>query len=435
MIKFIYAYRLSLTLMMFCLSIVALVVNSISVNKLGMLMFILVIFYFTINYKLKFVLNKYNRLLCLFFGSSIVSSLLAMRDSYTALPGYELELMALIIQIIAIYFPIIVFYNNYKQNSDNLRVFKKIFINILRIHASIIAIQFVCYVVMDINIVRLFWENVLIGVDLHDKWNAYVFGDEILIRSSGLNFEPAFASYLMICGYIFDKNMFFRLLYIMAPFFSQSRTGVVTIITLICFECIYGYIKNDGFTKIRYKNFFKNITIFIVFVIAVCTNESLNLQVLSIMERIISLFTTFSDEVSSSLHTEYITKGIVLFFKESNIFNILFGYGPRISGFQLARLMADNNASMVMPFERSYMTWSIECDYVDLLYGCGIVGAFLYYKLILKLFNSKIIAVKEFALSMLLFGWMYNCAFATINVVLLIVLTSSYGRGIWNETT
>lgn len=408
-------------------SIVALVINDISINKLGLIPLLIIAYYYIVNKKI--TINKSNNLdsLIKFMLAIIVSALIGLLYIDNSIKGQSSALLNIIIQILFVYFPLILFVNN-SGNTITIKKFLDFFVIILRIHAIIIFAQFIIYILTDINIIRIFFENILQGIDIQDKWNAFVFGNEKLIRASGLNYEPAFTSYLMICGFIFDKKNSFRYFYMLATILSQSRTGVVTLFAIAAWDYLYFNKKKISMKKIIFFLFCMGmIIIFITY------DSKVMIYANAIFLRIIDALLGDSNEVSANIHTGYILYGVKLFVNNSSIMQLIFGYGPRISGLFFAKHVYEDNINMLMPYNRLFMPWSIECDYIDLLYGSGILGLTFYIILLIKLYKENSILLKEYSLAMLIYGFMYNCSLTTINVLVLILLTTKDMKVIWEK--
>lgn len=413
--------KITIFIMIFTASLVSVQLGGISLNKIGMIPFFLFLILSEKEKKEKIVINKNTIILFMLFVFSICSSVFSILNPITENKAIFSAQLNFIIQNLVFYIPILLMVSNSNNRNIITTTFFEELVKVIRIHAIFIIVQFIIYTSFHINISSLLFDDLLGGIT-GNNWTSHIYGNHILIRASGLNYDPAFASYLMICGIVFDNNKFSKYIYLLCTLLSQSRTGLLAAIILLLLKFLLG----DKKIKINIKKLICSIVLILVCIIVI-NNNFIQMYIGEIFDRIIDIFlNNDSKNISTLRHTSYPWLAIQSFFSSSgNILNKLFGVGPRMSGLALMEYTNEYGISFEYNTNMENNLWSIECDFADILLGCGIFGLIIYYIQLLSFLLKKDNKIKVFAIILAIMGFMYNFAFTTINMLVFIFLVNS----------
>ncbi len=409
--------KISIFIMIFTSSLVSVQLGDISLNKIGIIPFYLVVMFKEINNKKK-TINKKTNIYILFLICTIFSSILAILFPIRNVEGMISAQINYIIQVVIIYIPIIYWISTSNIRDEYTKNFFNILVKIIRFHAIFIILQFFIYNLFNINISSLIFDGLFHGIT-GNNWTSHVYGTDIVIRASGLNFDPAFASYLMICGFIFDNKKIYKVLYMICTILAQSRTGFICILLILIISLFQK--KKNKINKKTILQIFYVIIIVLIILFIILKNEYLIKQFNSIFERISDIFSDIqTQDISSARHSSY----PVLALKYLSDFNFLkyyiFGVGPRAGGLALIEYSTRHYVDFELVSTMYTKIWAIECDFAEILLGCGILGFILYYLQILKFILNKNNKIKYFGFAILSISFMYDFCFTTINVLMFI---------------
>ncbi len=403
--------------MLIMMSMISVQFGTISINKIGIIPFYIYLLLHECKDIHTLVINKKSLIYILFLISTTISAFLAIIIPIKDTSEFMHAQINYIIQVIFIYLPIFIILMSSNNKKEYLNVFFEALVKVIRFHAIFIIIQFIIYTIFKVNISSLFFDQLLKGIT-GKTWTSHVYGTYIVLRASGLNYDPAFASYLLICGIIFDKNKNYKYLYLLCAMLAQSRTGFVCAIIVLLFTFM---LKFNFREKIKFKYVFNSLLIILILIILL-KNEQIRVIIFSLSERLRDIFMPSSvQDISTLRHSSYPVLSLNVWQKFDNIFYVLFGIGPRASGLALLKY-AMNTANFTFSQNMLTSVWSIECDIADILLSCGIIGLVLYYIQILKFLFNHNTNVKTFGLAILVMGFMYNFSLLTINVILVIFI-------------
>lgn len=199
------------------------------------------------------------------------------------------------------------------------------------------------------------------------SWNSVTAAGTL--RIAGIGWEPAYFALAMVAGYLLCKNPILKMLFILVTVISTSRTGYI-----ILFIAIIGEIflfRKKRFTLKFCKSMIVVTVLCLFLMILVINNNKLSTTFLSSLNSLIN----WSKTTSGGTHFNYI-KYIPNIFSKNNVLTNLFGYGSASSGYPYSKYYADE-------FINSG-TWSTESDFINTLWGCGILGLVGYYGLLLQ---------------------------------------------------
>lgn len=407
--------KVSLFILIFTSSLVSLQINGISVNRIGLLPFWCAVFlkeYSNFNIS-KVEIAKNLKYYFYFLILSLFSSIFAIVSPISSANGFISAQINYLLFVLVIYLPIILLLSNSKDRRYYSDLFKKYFLIIVKLHAYIIIAQFFIYAITGINISSLLFDTIL-HVDTGVMWTTHIYGTSIVQRASGLNYDPAFSSYLMIVGFILTKNKKDKFLFLLSVIFSQSRTGILALIVGIVLEYVFNFKM-----KVSKKQFVKGCCMFLGMIVAciVLVNISfVQTQLDSLLERLIDI--SGKSTISSQRHTQYPLLSLDCWAHFNNAIHWLLGAGPRASG-TVASNISGVKSTIPLSAQR---VWAIECDFAELLLGYGIIGLFLYYANLIRMMLSKKEQIKIFAILMILIGFFYDYSSLSINMITLIFL-------------
>lgn len=226
----------------------------------------------------------------------------------------------------------------------------------------------------------------------------YQFGQ---LKVSGLCWNAGNLAPLITFGYIYTKNSYLKVAFLLLGFLSRSRTLMLGLIVGAIIEVVV----TEKFKTIMSK---KKLAFFIVVIIVISIDLATNMN--TILEKameiieLLNIKSRVKIEGSANTHLYYLTSISAITMKNDLISN-LFGYGPGCSGYALSALMN---------FYATSDKWSIECDYVNQLWSYGYIGFVVYYYWYLKNYVKTIRLDKKYVALFTAFlfeGLLYNITF------------------------
>ncbi|WP_160285364.1 O-antigen ligase family protein [Clostridium tyrobutyricum] len=193
----------------------------------------------------------------------------------------------------------------------------------------------------------------------------------------------------MALGFFIEKNILKRIFYIVMILISLSRTGIVALIL-----CLIYIIFENRKKFFNIKSFAKIFILIFIFIMGLNTIKPLKYK----SQIFISRFNFTNQNImndGTGRHIYYYPMALEVIFEKSNLIQILFGYGPRVSGIAFSN---DRDISAKLLVDNSSDTpWSVESDIVALLVGHGVIGLFIYLFMICRnIYICKINGDKEF---------------------------------------
>lgn len=398
-------------------------IAGISINKIALVPLIIAIIFGGLvqikDYNLS--LNKLQIILILIYSFSIVSCFFNYMKNYNYKDYYS-RLSFWVLQILIFYLPIIFFAKRaYKNN------FKNIFMNCLcivcRIQSVWAIFQFFFYYIIgkDINFVLF---NEILGGFIKGSESAYLYDrSELALRVTGFNYDPAFLGILLVLGFCIDKKIY-KYIYFIVACLAMSRTAIISIIVVFLYDRV---VHPHKVTKSSKK--LLGIAGVLLGILALWIfyrkNPYFSYQIDYVISRMQNIFNGATRDQGTSRHILYIPYAIYSWIFEANIIEKLIGIGSRVSGlaFSTSNFIS---SKMILTNNMKTSAWGIECDFADVLLGLGLIVLVLYYYILFKIFKTGEENDKKIAISLFIFGFMYNCFTTTLVQLLLIVLTSNY---------
>lgn len=279
------------------------------------------------------------------------------------------------------------------QPSSNIKKNKSVFFNGFYVGAIVQMVwgflQEILYIVFSLKLNTLVFSDIL-GQTSY-VWDSYVDGN--ILRMKGLGWETANFALVMIIGYIIschqNRNRIIRLLFIVAIFFSTSRSGYVAMASVLLMQLFQSFKKLSYNYKVTYKNILSSLifTVVIFFILIIFKNELFSRWQL-ISNSFSDLFQESNINSSIGIHTGYY-ETLIAAMKKMPIVNLLFGVGYFSSGyFYFQNASALNMSLLVLT---NPLGWNPESDFITLIVGNGLFGVFIYYFFAIKaiLVNRK----------------------------------------------
>ncbi len=399
----------------------------ISLNKIALLPLEFVLFILAIKRKNVVPWNEKKRNLLFWFLAIILSSLVGLTEK-DQLSGYEGLLLANIVQYIAIYIPILLMVN---VINDPFARIKKSIVIVAEINSIWAIVQFVCWYLFSFDWNSFVFISLLKGV-MGTKWTAWDFTTGVLmIRATGLNYDPAFLSQLMVFGFALSKSKLWKAFFLFTCICSMSRVGMVSIFLIVLYA---GYKKITNHDKWHLEKNFLFHTVFFCLIIGMTfvylynSVEIVKNQTDSFVNRFAFVSSISTDnasmDVSSRRHSIYAPLSILVM-AEQPMLNVLFGVGPRIGGSAITHssYIKEINPSP----EMLCRVWCVECDFAEILLGTGLFGLCLYYLnlfSLLRVKNRYSDYYKKIVMAVFLFGFMYGIGLNTLTVLLFIFMAA-----------
>lgn len=234
-------------------------------------------------------------------------------------------------------------------------------------------LQFGLYSFFNINI-----NQILFGVSQSSAVN----GNLVL---SGLNSNAGILAPALFFLILYENRMVIRLLTLILFFISGTSSMLIcgiTILLVLCVNCAYNRLRQERILITK-----KMITaIMVVIIVAVLIITIKPTLIHELNDSVTRLFSRLSDaktanftDGSTFTHTRYYTS-IPYIIKNSNVLNILFGYGIDCAGVPFVHFFGQYKELIYVP----------ESDAVTFLYNYGVVGVvIIYFMIFYAVLNCK----------------------------------------------
>ena len=261
------------------------------------------------------------------------------------------------------YILIAVYYLNKKNTNRFLFYVQGVY------YASIVqcvwgVLQLLVYRISGIAINKMIFYDVL-GVELASF--VQMRGGSIAL--TGLCWNAGNLAPLVIIGYLLSQSIYLKLFFMIITAISGSRTlivGMVACLGIQLFVAIFTRYKG----KMKRTQILAIVGAFAIIGFFVFTQRGLLESMLERVQEVRNTFTLgfLQTQASSRVHARYWTTILQVTNWNSFIHN-LFGYGIGCSGYPFAVLLnqyADH-------------AWTVECDFINNLWGIGYIGFTLWY--------------------------------------------------------
>lgn len=410
-IKTISTLKICIFVMVFFSSIVGGQFFGVSLNKVCMIPLILYLFIHSKKYSLRKSLFPLAGFYLIGAVAAIVSLIAPYADD---IEGYISRSVFYAIQMVILFIPMLFLLSGSNRKEDILVFTVDSIVLTSRINIIIVFLEFASFFIVDVS----FTNSLLRFIYGIDNASALINlpGIGIFLRPTGLNMDPAYLGIILVLGFLFEKNIIWKMLGFAAAACAMSRSSILIIVAI----AIFSYVKKNGIRKIKPKYIAITVLCVAVLAYAILTIPSINSQIKGMLSRLHLGNEMKSEDVGTMRHLLYIPKSIEVFLFQYNPIQQLIGFGPRLSGTIIAHANVMN--SYLNP-EMFYTAWSIECDIAELLLGYGLIGFVLYYYCIFRLRKIKGYGPYLF-LVFFLYSIMYDISASTYAQFVLMVFMS-----------
>jgi hypothetical protein len=259
------------------------------------------------------------------------------------------------------------------------------------------------------------------------KLNTILFGVKTSMEAlggitlTGLSWERADIVLVFSLVTALSHNKLMKLICLIGTIMTASRSGLIMILSIYVYQFIV-YLLNRKNLKKQEKNniilVLSSIIIFLAVIFILCLiypdliNGLINRFQYTI-SRIIGVFTNKNDYGLSEINPH------ILYFiwlpstlLRSSIIQVLFGSGTRVSGWMYMTLYGRFAGSP---------PWSVECDFISLILGNGIIAALFYYYVMIKSFViNKNQSEKAIIFMMFFASFLYQFYASTLGLIIII---------------
>lgn len=296
------------------------------------------------------------------------------------------------------YFVIMYLQKMTKENIKWAYIIKRAIRAMCMVQVSYCCIQFIAY---------------RFGVDL----NKLIFVDLLHVMEkastsklspTGFAWHPAVLAPMLILSYFLMEKPIWRVLTIFVAFVCNNATSLIGIMMCIAFTFFHTIVINKRFKK---RTVLIIVSVIVVGVIVGTQTGFIN----EALEKLATIYGRITGSVydqSAIGHKRYYT-ALPLVMKNSSFTQILFGYGAGCSGYPIDVLYAQYPDAS---------NWSVECDFMNILYSWGITGFILYYGMLFSIMIKGWKVDKRytyFALVVTLQGITYNVQFEWMQLIMM----------------
>lgn len=232
------------------------------------------------------------------------------------------------------------------------------------------------------------------------------------ISASGLGWHPALLVPIILLSYLCFDSILFKGVLFFVVIISKSSTCLLALLLCILLDIIKPTFKEQkGIKKKKLLSIF--IGIFILLILLLTQSNYVIKFVDSItrlVERVGVISSGTTSDISTSLHYRYYSS-FAYILKRVPLKNALFGFGVECSGYPYTLFLGQYN---------SYGAWSVESDFVNFIFGRGIIWTLVFYTwIILYAIKGMKITYKYFIFyfCILFCGFLYNNQFQWVLVI------------------
>ena len=374
--------------------------------------------YLLFRYKGKTRINRTQRALLIWYLFGVLSGLNGYISDYAyKFDEFSSRTILFALQIIIVYIPIMMMIGTVTNPGQR---FKDCIVITAKINSIWAIAQVVLWNINKFDLNKFFFNTILHGV-LGKNWTGWNYEMGVLgLRVTGLNYDAAYLGLILVLGFVFCENYYWKGIFALAVIFSLSRTAIAGIIICFISERIFAH-KRISSKDLRKFGLF--LTVAIAFIVLVLLYlPAVQGQLKYALFRIRDVYSG-GELISTSRHINYFAGAWKVWFYEFDIIRKLVGMGPRVGG--VAFSISSENLNLHLSSQMYYQAWAVECDYAELLLGHGLLGYFIFYVLYL-LFQSSDNYVKEVIVAYVFMALMYGYMDLTIMQLFILCFSASY---------
>lgn len=230
------------------------------------------------------------------------------------------------------------------------------------------------------------------------------------LKISGFCWNAGNLAPLIIFGYVYTKNKYLKLAFIILSLLSGSRTMILGMGVCLILQCLQ-FLK----TKKIKKNIFAFIVFVIIFgVIFILLNYNAVNNFITRLTNQLNIIENISTEGSTNTHYFYLASVLDVTRRNSLLSNLV-GYGPGCSGYVFTHFYN---------YYSDIGKWNVECDYINMLWNYGYIGFVLYYFWYIKNVLIVVKIDKKYLVMFFTFlaeGFFYNITFNWMELLIIII--------------
>lgn len=277
---------------------------------------------------------------------------------------------------------------------------------------------------------------------LHIKLNNMLFGVSVTnegmqgITLTGLSWERADTSFLFAVATAYTKNPYIRAMALIGTIMTTSRSGLLLIALVYGYEFLKNIpkllsqikLKSELLLQIMLGVGIVGIMIVAMQYVHISAVDELLLKTSQLITRMAGIFTD-----TSVYGTKQVDPHKLYFLwlpntlKHSSLQQLLIGSGTRISGWMYTQI-----------YHRfpNYGPWNIECDFVALILGNGILGFLIYYVMLFEIFITTKSEIQKKVIILFIVGSLFYQFFtSTLGFLLIVFAFNRAKEGInWKST-
>lgn len=325
------------------------------------------------SYLVKLKIDLFLILMVIFVLSSTVQFIFNYKTIWSVPPSNWL------IQIITWIFPLKLLMDNIKSErlaGNFLRGFE-IGVKVQIIWSFMEVIFWYAY---RIPINQVIFEGILKVDAGHGFINLRNYGEGIVYRASGFNWDPAYFG--ILCAFIIltDPSILWKLASAIALIMANSRSSIfgfsMTAVLLILNYVIRRYFSSTQF-KVEARKVISVLLLFTAFgIIVIAITDSILSDYFRAINAAIKDVFEESKGVGTVRHLEYYIYSPLILTKNPLI--ALFGYGPRSGGKFFYEEVNKGNIPSYMLAAKPGVAWSPESSVIGILVDSGILGFLVY---------------------------------------------------------
>lgn len=410
-------------------SIIGATIFGISLNKLALIPLELYLF-LKFDWNAKFRVNKLQKKLILWYiiasFSSISGMLFSLHYNIRIIDEMISNAMLQIISYLLILLPIAVLLWNSKERSKHIDYFNRAILWTCRFQALWGIAQFVL-----LNTLHIDLNSLVLGSLFGGDWTAYSnlkdSAGGITLRVTGINHDAAFLGMLLVIGFILDRAVVFRFVYILCASLALSRSAIVGIATVVV------YMMAISEKKIDRKSLYAGLKYTVIILILIClflriyiNSPAIQIQLKRVLERF-STIATGQDGTGRHMGYPLVTMYLEMF--KIPILQKLIGVGNQCGGI-LMSYYSDSISWLGLSSNMQSLNhiWTVESDFASIFLETGIVGGLMYYDFLLSSYRNACKRDKlkrALIFGLVIFGVMYNLAGAAFIQLVYIALYST----------
>lgn len=253
---------------------------------------------------------------------------------------------------------------------------------------------------------------------------AYQNGTMVL---SGLSWERADTVLVFSIATAMTENKWLKLVCLLGVIMTSSRTGILMLACIYAFNAIV-YMKKQKINIEKIKKIILIMPIILIAVIGIFLTQQgminkLVGQIGYLLKRISWVFNGGND------YSRNATDPHILYYmwlpqalKQISWKQILVGCGTRISGWVYSNLFG---------YYKHLSAWNIECDFISLILGNGIIGAVFYYLSLLCIFlKNNDDKVRAIIFMIFVSGFAYQLYTASASLIILVLCFNNRNKSL-----